>query len=77
MVLFMRKSKNKFILKDTYEMKTLVIKEFMIFLLSEKRNIWNTFRISELCASYHVRFGKDKKNMDFSIYRWVHEAMKS
>ena len=34
----MHGKQNKFILKDTYEMKTLVIKEFMIFSLSKKRN---------------------------------------
>ena len=66
----MHGKQNKFILKDTYEMKTLVIKEFMIFSLSKKKKqTWNIFRISELCASYHVHFGKGKKNMGFSIYR--------
>lgn len=40
-------------------MKTLVLKEFVIFLWSEKKEqIGNTFRISELCASDHVSFGK-------------------
>ena len=34
----MHGKQNKFILKDTYEMKTPVIKEFMILWLSEKRN---------------------------------------
>ena len=47
----MHGKQNKFILKDTYEMKTPVIKEFMILWLSEKRN---KYEISDFGSKLHL-----------------------